>query len=288
MNLISILLGLAMEYFMGPLDRFRNTVWFDSYTNWLELKCQRSPMWNGPIGVIITIAAPMAVLLILSGLLGEISIVLPYILAILVFVYSLGPNLDTLLNNYIQALEGDIVEDVAVIEERLNLNPDPQHYEGTQIISATLIRAHDYIFGVIFWFVVLGMSGALLFSLTLLLKRKFDGIRSGYSIAVDELYNILVWPSTRLLAIGFALSGSLVDTLEAWRKVEGDTFNCSQQVMVMSGLGALQYEEYQQDDDEGAKQRYIQLIKETQALINRTLVIWLTALGILTLGNILS
>ncbi len=92
----------------------------------------------------------------------------------------------------------------------------------------------------------------------------------------------------RLLAIGFALSGSLVDTLEAWRKVDGDTFNCSQQVMVVSGLGALQYEDYQQDDEEDAKSWYIQWIRETQALINRTLIIWLATLGILTLGGIRS
>ncbi len=288
MNLISILLGLAMEYFLGPLDRFRNSGWFDTYTDWLELKCQRYPLWDGPAGVIVTIALPVAGLLVVAFLLGEISIVLPFMLSILVFVYSLGPNLDTLLNNYVQALEGNIPEDIAVIESRLKLTSDPLNYQATPIISATLTRAHDYIFGVVFWFVVLGMSGALLFSLSVILKTKFEGIRSGYAISIDELYNILVWPSMRLLAIGFALSGSLVDTLEAWRKVGGDTFNCSQQVMVVSGLGALQYEDYQQDDEEDAKSRYIQWIRETQALINRTLIIWLAALGILTLGNILS
>jgi len=288
MNLISILLGLAMEYFLGPFDRFRNNGWFDNYTNWLELRCQRSPMWDGPVGVLFTISLPVVGLLVLSWLLGQISVVLPYILAVLVFVYSLGPNIDTLLNNYVQALEGNIAEDVAVIEGRLYQNPDQQQHEANQIISSAMVRVHDYLFGVMFWFVVLGMYGALLFSVTLLLKKKFDGVRSGYAIAVDELYNILVWPSTRLLAIGFALSGSLVDTFEAWRKVDGDTFNCSQQVMVMSGLGALQYEEFQQSDDDSSKLRQIQLIRETQALINRTLVIWLTVLGIMTLGDLLS
>lgn len=287
MNLISILLGLAMEYFLGPLDRFRNSKWFDTYTDWLELKGQRYPLWDGPAGVIITIALPVVSLLVVSTLLGKISIVLPFILAVLVFVYSLGPNLDTLLNNYVQALERNIPEDIAVIESDLKLTSEPINYQGTPIITAILIRAHDYIFGVVFWFTILGMSGALLFSLTVILKTKFEGIRSGYAISIDELYNILVWPSMRLLAIGFALSGSLVDTLEAWRKVEGDTFNCSHQVMMMSGLGALQYEDYQQEDEEDAKSRYIQWIRETQALINRTLIIWLATLGILTLGNIL-
>ncbi len=288
MNLISILAGLAMEYFLGPLDRFRDSTWFETYMNWLELKCLRSPVWDGPVGVLLTIALPVTALLLVSSLLGEISVVLPFLLSILVFVYCLGPNIDTHLNNYVQAIEGNMVEDIAVIEGSLNLKSDNQQYQGAEIVPIALLRAHDSIFGVIFWFIVLGMSGALLFSLSLILKRKFEGIRSGYAIAIDELHNILIWPSTRLLAVGFALSGSLVDTLEAWRKVEGDTFNCSQQVMIMAGLGALQYAEEAPEDDDHARTRYVQWIREVQALINRTLVIWLTALGILTLGHILS
>lgn len=287
MNLISILLGLAMEYFLAPLDRFRSSEWFERYSLWLEGKCRQSPMWDGPVGVILTLALPIVALLLISSLLGEISFLLPYLLAILIFVYCLGPNVDTLLGNYAQALERDLAEDIAVIEEKLDVKPDP-HYSGTQIIASALLRAHDAIFAVIFWFVVLGMHGALLYSLTLLLKKRYAGIRNGYAIAVDELHNILIWPSTRLLAIGFALSGSLVDTLEAWRKVEGDTFNCSQQVMIMSGLGSLQYAEEGPEEDENQKVRYVQWIREVQALINRTLIIWLAALGLLTLGNILS
>lgn len=287
MNLISILLGLAMEYFLGPLDRFRSSEWFEKYTHWLEERFRQSPMWDGPAGVILTLALPILPLLLVSTLLGEISFLLPYVLAVFVFVYSLGPNVDSLLGNYAQALERDIAEDIAVIEERLNVKSD-QHYSGTQIIASALLRAHDAVFAVIFWFIVLGMYGALLYTLTLFLKRRSAGNRNGYAIAVDELHNILIWPSTRLLAIGFALSGSLVDTLEAWRKVEGDTFNCSQQVMITSGLGSLQYEGEPPEEDEHQKVRYIQWIREVQALINRTLIIWLAALGILTLGNILS
>ncbi len=288
MNLISILLGLAMEYFLGPLDRYRNYTWVDTYLSWLEPKCQRIPAWDGPVGVLVTMAIPIMGLLVLSSLLAHISIVLPYALGLLVFVYCLGPNIDTLLSHYIQALEGNIAEDIAVIEGQLNLKSDPHKFHGDQIITAVLARAHDALFAVVFWFIVLGMSGALLYTLTLLLLTRTAGSRSGYAIAVEELHNILIWPTTRLLATGFALSGSLVDTLEAWRKVEGDTFNCSRQVMLNSGLGALQYEETQQEDEEEAKSRYLQWIREAQALINRTLVVWLTALGFMTLGNVLS
>lgn len=288
MILISILLALALEYFTDSLDRFRNYDWFDSYTNWIETRCNRFSIWNGPAGVLLTLAAPMLVLMCTAWLLGLISPVLPFLLSILVLAYSLGPNLNTLLNNYVQALEGNMDEDVAVIESRLNLHPERGSYNGSSTVSAILIRAHETIFGVVFWFIILGMAGAMLYCLTLLLKARFANIHGAYASAVEELHRILMWPSARLLAIGFALSGSLVDTLEAWRRVEGETLESSADVIIAGGLGALQFEESGNESDDEAKSRYIESIKETQALVNRSFIIWLIVLGITTLGGVLS
>jgi AmpE protein len=288
MTLISILLGLALEYFMGPMDRFRNFQWFDNYLSWLELKSRKFSFWEGAVGVLVTIAIPVACLILVDYLLAEIFIGLSFILSILIFVYCLGPDLSILLNNYTQALEGNIEEDIAVIETDLELNSDKKNYKESQTISSILIRSHEYMFGILFWYIVLGMAGALIFSLALVLNRKYEGVHGGYASSVQDLHKILIWPSSRLLALGFALSGSLVDTLERWRKLEGESLNISQEIISESGLGALQFDETVSTDDEEAKANYIQCIKETQALINRSLIVWLTILGILTLGGILS
>ena len=288
MNLISILLALALEYFLGPMDRFRNFQWFENYLNWLELKCQQHSFWDGNLGVLITIGVPIITLLIVDLVLGEIFIGLSFVLSILVFVYCLGPDLNILLSNYTQSLEGNIEEDIAVIESNLNLKSGENQYDETQTISAILIKTHEHIFGVLFWFIILGMAGALLFSLSLLLKTRYEGVHGGFANATGELFKILIWPSSRLLAMGFALSGSLVDTMDRWRKVEGDTCDISQQIISESGLAALQYQENQVADQDLAKDNYIQCIKETQALINRCLIVWLTILGLMTLGGILS
>ena len=66
MTLISILLALALEYFLGPLDRFRNFHWFEDCQNWLEVRCQRTGLWDGAIGVLLTVGLPVAVLLVAS------------------------------------------------------------------------------------------------------------------------------------------------------------------------------------------------------------------------------
>ncbi|MGK0298469.1 MAG: AmpE protein, partial [Gammaproteobacteria bacterium] len=279
MTLISILLGLALEYFMGPMDRFRNFQWFENYLAWLELKSQNFSFWDGVVGVLTTIAIPIACLILLDYILAEIFIGLSFILSILIFVYCLGPDLSIVLSNYSQALEGNIEEDIAVIETSLELNSDKNDYKESLTISSILIRSHEYMFGVLFWYIVLGMAGALLFSLVLVLNRKYQGVHGGYASSVQDLHKILIWPSSRLLALAFALSGSLVDTLDRWRKLEGESLNISQEIISESGLGALQYDETAFTDDEEVKAKYIQCIKETQALINRSLIVWLTILG---------
>ena len=118
-------------------------------------------------------------------------------------------------------------------------------------------------------------------------KNKFNDIHGGYADAVRDLHCILLWPSARIQALGFALSGSLVDGLDGCRNVSGNTLDCSEELIGTSGLGAIQYEPESVEEDD-TTESYVDCIQETQALINRTLIVWLTALGIMTLGGWLS
>ena len=287
MILITILLGLALMYFLGPMDRFRNYEWCDVYVNWLELKCQRFSLWDGHVGMLVTVALPILALLLVDFLLAELFIGLSYMLAVLIFVYCLGPDLNILLSNYTAAIEGNIQDDMNEIESTLEIDSSNNMYDETAAISAVLLRAHEYVFGVVFWFIILGMSGAVLFSLTLFLKHRFEGVHGNYSDSVQEFYKILIWPSSRLLAIGFALSGSLVDTLDRWRNVEGDSLSNSLDIIIETGMGALQYQPSTPSNEVEIRESYVRCIKEAQSLVNRSLIVWLTILGLLTLGGIL-
>lgn len=284
MTLISILIGLALEYFAGSLDHLRNFSWFDRYLRWIELQCSRFARWQGPAGVLITLAPPLLVLFFVGHILGNVNIALAVLLSIAVFVYSLGPNLNSLVNDYLAALEQDDEEKAQQLESQLLIKTPPGERPGHDMISSILLRSHDYIFGVLFWFVLLGMTGALLYALVIRMNDKFAELRGGYAAAVHNLYDILIWPSARLQALGFALGGSLVDALDGWRHVQGDTLSSSRNIIVSSGLGAIQYSDTAADDEEMSD---VEWISEARALVNRALVVWLTVLGILTIGGFL-
>jgi membrane protein required for beta-lactamase induction len=151
-----------------------------------------------------------------------------------------------------------------------------------------LLRAHEHIFAVIFWFIVLGMTGALLYALLLRMHEKNIDVHGAFASSVRDLHDIMMWPSARLLALGFALGGSLVDALDGWRSVSGHTLDCSEDIIYMSGLGAIQYQPEQTTEDDSFREDFASLMQGLQAMINRTLVVWLTVLGCLTIGGWLS
>ena len=283
MTLISILIGLALEYFLGVLDRFRDFSWFDSYSDWLQEKCKRYSFWNGGGGVLLTLMIPLCVLILLAHILTEMTVLFSFMLATAIFIYSLGPELNNSVAAYLKALEDK--DETAIQQAQQRLLSGGRADDEKAILQSILLRAHDSVFGVIFWFIILGMYGALLFCLVMRLHQCRADIHADYAEAVVRLHLILTWPSARLTALGFALSGSLVDALEGWRNTEADSLYASADIVGHSGLGALQYAEARAEKDKPAQAARIDWVKRTQALINRTLVMWLTVLGILTLAG---
>ena len=288
MTLISILIGLGLEYFLGTLDRIRNFVWFEKYCNWLELRFNKLPAWDGPMGVLITLGIPLLVLALIANFLGNITVVLSFILATVVFIYSIGSDIHSLLSNYTEALAAGDEGSIEGIERQLGRDDGAEEGNGLDMIHAVLLRAHDHVFAVIFWFIVLGAVGALLYSLTVRLKNSFNDIHGGFADAVRNLYKVLSWPSARLLAVGFGLAGSLVHALEGWRQAGGFSLDNSEDVIRNSGVGAIQYQKTEGEDEQDERTINLEYMPEVHTLIHRALIVWLTVLGLMTIVGTLS
>ena len=281
MTLICILLGLGLEYYSGDLGYYRKYYWFDRYCDWLETNFTNHSFWNGAPGVSLTLFLPLFGLFILGYLMTQLPALFLFIFVVGIFIYGLGPSVNNILNTYLEAMEQGDESLIRKIENEL-IEDEDQNQEN--IYCAILIRAHDYLFGALFWFIALGILGIFLFCLVNRLKTRYSDIHGDYAEAVRNLYMILIWPSSRLLALGFALGGSLVDALEGWRSVEGISLDKSRMIIINSGLGAIQHRHFQNEDAD----QHIETIQQLQALINRSLIVWLTILGVMTIGGWLS
>ena len=132
--------------------------------------------------------------------------------SLIVLIYCLAPeDLDNRLDKYITAVDEGNVAAVTesaegLIDETLLSEDDSNEIA---IIKSSLVESHKRTFAVIFWFLILGAVGALLYRLVNELSDEFSEIRSGFADSTSILINILEWPSSRLMVLGLALAMSL-------------------------------------------------------------------------------
>lgn len=287
MTLIIIIIGLAIEHFVGVDDEIRRFAWFDRYVNWLEVRCAGNSLWNGAPGVFVTMAGPLLLVALVTWGLSELFYPFLLLFALAVFIYSLGPEyLNPQLDDLIDALDNndeariqDLLSEFSVKQD--SLQPDQR------LIENILLEANERIFGVLFWFIILGPFGAVLYRTTCILWRRQKGIHGNYSDAAGDLYNILNWPTARLMALGNALMGNMVDAVEAWREAEQQTLSVNEKVICATGLGALNFQ-HPDYEEELVTDTRIYWLRSLQSLLNRNLVTWLTVLGLMTLAGLMS
>jgi membrane protein required for beta-lactamase induction len=138
---------------------------------------------------------------------------------------------------------------------------------------------------VLFWFIVLGPFGAMLYRLTCILRQQQHDIYGGYAESARDLYNILNWPTARLFSLGNALTGNMVEAMEAWREVEKQSFSVNEKIICASGLGSLDYQPPENADEDTLLNDRIYWLRALQGLLNRNLLAWLTILGLMTLSG---
>ena len=289
MTLIILLCGLGLEYFLGVLDDVRRLKWFSRYSDWLENKLVQSRYWNSAGGIILTLAGPLLLVLLIDYGLKNIFFPLSYLFALAVLLNSIGPVfLNQTLTAYVEALDAE--DDVQARHYAGELchavaAPDSDKDEE-EIIGRIFIEANERLYAVIFWFIVLGPFGAMLYRLANSLKSKHQDIHGAYADSARHLNHILDWPSTRLFALGNALAGNMIEAIEAWRDNEDGSLLVNEAILIASGFGALHYHPETDIQEENVERSY--WIRASQALINRTLIVWLTMLGIMTIVGVLA
>lgn len=302
MTLIAILLVLAIERFVGAVDHLRRFGWFRGYYTWLENRLSSLSLWQGPLGVLIVLLPVLLLLAVISSLLYSVSPALDFVLACVVLLYSLGPaDLGQQVSRYLEALaEGD--RQAAALAHAGFHNSRWDHYGRLgATLTSLLEQANCRLLAVLFWFVILGPVGALLYRLTAELHRHYHEVHGNFAGAVGDLYNLLNWPATRLTALGFALAGNLVDALEGWRRHESRSLAVNEAVLAESGLGALQFRQvYGGDGDDADSSEtaipaaadaephaddVISWVEAARSLETRTLIVWLSVLAIMTIAG---
>jgi AmpE protein len=295
MNLIALFLGLVVERVATRLLHLREPRWLDSYFDWWLDRVDNASPVVGVVLAILCLALPVLPIAWLQHEFADVLFGLPYIaFAAFVLLFSLGPrDLASEVEDYAAAVASGDAERIeraakAITESDL---PRAGRVRDLAVEEAVLVQANNRIFGVVFWFMVLGPAGAWLFRVADLMRRRavFEAGRTAADgegapprclQVVQTLYGLLAWIPARLLALGYAMAGSFEDAVSDWRSYyqscSDKFFHVNDAILAASGRGAMQND---------AAEPAVGAAQAAMGLVRRTLWVWITVISLLTIAG---
>ena len=301
MNFIALLLGLGIERLLTNLFHLREFRWLDPWIDRIARDLEKASFPVVVTGISVYAAVTVLPVAAAAWLVSDALLQVPYfLLAVIVLLFSLGPrDLVTEVDDVCAALRDGRKEDVARIVRELHEGEAPE--DEAELIAAVrravFVQANNRIFGVVFWFILLGPTGAWLFRVVDLLRRRMayeynradrTEIPTAFIRGVRTVHGVLAWPSSRLLICGYTLAGSYEGGAEAWRAYAQERaaafYLATNDLLDRVGNGAVA----QMTVTEGTPVAVVR-INEAMGLVSRTLwLIWAPIIALLTLSGWLS
>lgn len=247
MIFLALIAVLLLEYFR-PLDvRNPAALIFTRYANHLERHFNAGESAHGKVAWLLGALLPAMIVGAIYGVLSYFSplLALPFGVAVLYAVLSLkriGVQAERIAN---ALRSSDIAEARRQLAQWQGRSADD--FEMPEIarvgIEQSLAGAHNNLFGVIAWFVVLGPAGAVLYRLSQLLSRKWEALDEPevcqFGQFATQIFGLMDWLPLRLTAVSFAIVGDFEDAVYCWRTQASAWMNQAIGIVLASGAGAL-------------------------------------------------
>jgi AmpE protein len=283
MNFLALLVSLLLDLVLRPYERLRGPRWFRAYFESLGFLAQATDFWRAGFGTLVIVLVPTVVTLFIGHLLDHIWGGLGFAFAVLILLLTLGPqDLHAQVGEYIEAVRaGDAGRAEELARALLRAKPPAEPAACSEAITHVVFsEANDRLFGILFWFALLGPAGAVLYRSTDFLRRLPPAEpRSGEFIqAVGRLHGVLAWVPAHLAALAYGLAGSFEDAISELKTFYANCtmrfYQVSDDLLACAGLGALRA-----SGQEAGTER----LRAALVLVLRTLIIWMVVYALLTL-----
>ena len=286
-HLLAVLVVFALAQGLPDLSRIRD---FSRLRVWLGVLDRLGGGTRSVVGILVPV---LLCALIQYGLDGWLFGLLSFAFAVSVLWYSWGPrDLSEDVDGVIKAPDSERRVAAAQL-----LRPDGDEaalpFEAPALVDATFQSALRRWFGVLFWFLLLGPCGALLYRLTQLLAWS-PGLaevqqESGRSLA-RRFALVLDWAPAHLMALALAVASDFDAVFHTW-KTWHDRMGKGYFSLDLGFLSAIARASVDADviaGDGYAEDVNDPLIELTDArhLLVRVLIVWLAVSGLLVLGGL--
>ena len=291
-TLVAVVIALVLGHIAPALvTAARRYTWYGHWLQWLDTHTGSDGFWRGRYGVALALLPPLSLVALLqwwlhTPLFGFLGL----LFGVAALVYAWGPrDLDVEVEAIIDA------HDPASRREAIaHLWPDAKAVaaDGPALVEAVFRNALHRWFGVLFWFLLLGPVGALLYRLAAFAAEgTFSRTLPTETLAgARALRAALDWPVAQLMTLAMALVGNFDAVFNAWREAQGNKMQLDSAFLGAAARASVK-SELAEEAEEYAEEGMVQAMRElpelhdAMSLVWRILLLWMAVLALFVIAG---
>jgi len=291
-TLVAVVLALVLGHVAPALvASFRQYAWYGAWLRWLGERSGGAGVWQARYGIALAMVPVLLVVALLQWMLDGPLYGLPGLLFdIAVLVYAWGPrDLDVDVEAVIDAHDAPARRTAIA---RLGLTGEAAALDGPALVEAVFVNALQRWFGVLFWFLLLGPVGAVLYRLSVLATQDewASILPEENRLGARAVKTALDWPVAQLMTLAMALVGNFDTVFTAWREAGGTRFRLDTGFLGYAARASVRCElaeEAEEYAEEGMVQAMRELpeLRDAMSLVWRILLLWLALLAVFVIGG---
>ena len=291
-TLVAVVIALVLGHVAPALvAAARQFNWFGHWLQWLSAQSAEGGFWRGRYGIALALLPVLAGVALLQWLLhAPLLGLLGLLFAIVALVYAWGPrDLDVDVEAIIDAHDAPTRHEAIAT---LWSQGEGASVDGSALVGAVFRNALQRWFGVLFWFLLLGPVGALLYRLSALAcEGEFARSLPAENLTgARSLHAVLNWPVAQLMTLSMALVGNFDAVFNAWRTAQGNTLQLDVGFLGAAARASVKSElaeEAEEYAEEGMVQSMRELpeLRDAMSLVWRILLLWLAVLALFVIGG---
>ncbi|MFL0801726.1 MAG: regulatory signaling modulator protein AmpE [Agarilytica sp.] len=273
MELFIVVIAILFVQVWGAENPLHRDEWFDI---WLE-------RINGTVdsaseqAYVFSVVGPVMVFAVLLWFVAQHSYWPLVPVGVIVLLYSFGRGeFSEIVTEYTQACYKEDWESGISRAQRLNVDIegiaendwDTLHQ---QLLEEAAYRGFERMFAILFWFFLLGPTGALFYRLSFMFCERVP--ESG---PAKKALWLMEWPAVRVLGLSFAMTGNFAGCMSRWRESVFCVARPTKMTIGQSVLGALSVDDDVTQSCEVTRKE----LSLMDRLFRRTLWFWLGSAAI--------
>lgn len=304
-TLIAVIFALALGHLApGLATSVRQYDWFGVWLRWLNARNSgpggdtdgNAGFWRGRYGIALALLPPVLLVgLFQYALHSPLAGVVGLVFGVAVLFHVWGPrDLDADVSAVIAA-EDPAARRAAAI--RLGTDADSGLGEAAAMVEGVFASALRRWFGVLFWFLICGAAGAMLYRLAALAAEDeyADALPTSTRDSARRCFALLNWPVAQAMTFSLALVGNFDTVLGVWRDTNGASMQLDHAHLGAAARASVRSEiaeETQEFIEEGATpgNAWVQLgdspeLRDAMSLVWRILLLWLAILALFVVAG---